>query len=187
MGTMARLFHHACISCIWRKGACEKKIVRIYLVSISGKSPFCVSAAASGQWNHSFSAVNRPISGTRMTCKQETWPARTSEVVVPPHYSLSQFGMYMHIVRSPDSAVGIATGYGLDGVRVPVGSRIFSSPRRPDRLWGRPNLLSNGGGSFPGGKAAGTWSSPLSSSYCQGQENVDVYIRSPHTPSWSSA
>jgi hypothetical protein len=37
-----------------------------------------------------------------------------------------------------DSAVGIASGYGLDnrgvGVRVPVGSRIFSSPRRPDRL-----------------------------------------------------
>jgi hypothetical protein len=30
------------------------------------------------------------------------------------------------------------TGYGLDdrgvGVRVPVGSRIFSSPRRPERL-----------------------------------------------------
>jgi hypothetical protein len=39
-------------------------------------------------------------------------------------------------------AVGIATGYRLDdlevGVRVPVGSRIFSSPRRPDRLWGPP-------------------------------------------------
>jgi hypothetical protein len=37
-----------------------------------------------------------------------------------------------------DSAVGIATGYGLDergvGVRVPVGSRIFSFPNRPDRL-----------------------------------------------------
>jgi hypothetical protein len=37
-----------------------------------------------------------------------------------------------------DSSVGIATGYGLDdregGVRVPVGSRIFSSPRRPDLL-----------------------------------------------------
>jgi hypothetical protein len=43
--------------------------------------------------------------------------------------------------RSRDSVVGIATGYGLDdrgvGVRVLVGSRIFSSPRRPD-------LLSNG-------------------------------------------
>jgi hypothetical protein len=38
--------------------------------------------------------------------------------------------------RSRDSAIGIATGYGLDdrgvGVRVPLGSRIFSSPRRPD-------------------------------------------------------
>jgi hypothetical protein len=28
--------------------------------------------------------------------------------------------------------------------RVPVGSRIFSSPRRPERLWGPPSLLSNG-------------------------------------------
>jgi hypothetical protein len=47
-----------------------------------------------------------------------------------------------------DSVGGIATGYGLDdrgvGVRVPVGSKTFSSPRRPDRLWGPPNLLSNG-------------------------------------------
>jgi hypothetical protein len=44
---------------------------------------------------------------------------------------------------SRDSVVVIATGYGLDdrgvGVRVPVESRIFSSPRRPDRLWGSPN------------------------------------------------
>jgi hypothetical protein len=43
---------------------------------------------------------------------------------------------------SRDSEVGIATGYRLDnrgvGVRVPVESRIFSSPRRPDRLWGPP-------------------------------------------------
>jgi hypothetical protein len=42
------------------------------------------------------------------------------------------------INRSPDSVVGIATSYGLrdrvDGVRVPVGSRIFSSARRPDQL-----------------------------------------------------
>jgi hypothetical protein len=41
--------------------------------------------------------------------------------------------------RSLDSVVGIATGYGLDA----VGSRIFSSPRRPDRLWGPLNLLSS--------------------------------------------
>jgi hypothetical protein len=39
----------------------------------------------------------------------------------------------------------LATGYRLDdrgiGVRIPVGSRIFSSLRRPDRLWDPPNLL----------------------------------------------
>jgi hypothetical protein len=55
--------------------------------------------------------------------------------------------------RSRDSVVGIATGYGPDdrgvGVRVPVGGQEFS-PRRPDRLWGLPNLLSNGyQGLFP--------------------------------------
>jgi hypothetical protein len=57
--------------------------------------------------------------------------------------------------ESRDSAVGIATSYGLDergvGVRVPVGARIFSSPRRPDRLWGPPNLSNGYRGLFPRG------------------------------------
>jgi hypothetical protein len=63
-------------------------------------------------------------------------------------------------IRSRGNAVGIATGYWLNdrevGVRVPVGSRIFISPYRPDRLWGPPNFLPKlHWGSFPGVKAAG--------------------------------
>jgi hypothetical protein len=44
-----------------------------------------------------------------------------------------------------DSSVGIETGYGLDGQSsIPAEVRFFSSPQRPDRLWGQPSLLSNG-------------------------------------------
>jgi hypothetical protein len=43
-------------------------------------------------------------------------------------------------VDSQDSALRIATGYGLDGrgfgVPIPVEIRFFSSPLRPDRFWG---------------------------------------------------
>jgi hypothetical protein len=64
---------------------------------------------------------------------------------------------HLHGIKEPGWLVGIATSYGLDDrglrVRVPVRSRIFSSPRRPER--GSPNLLSNGYlGSFRGGEAA---------------------------------
>jgi hypothetical protein len=51
-------------------------------------------------------------------------------------------------MESRDSIVGVKTGYELDdrgvGIPVPIGSRIFSSPHRPDRLWGLLNLLANG-------------------------------------------
>jgi hypothetical protein len=70
------------------------------------------------------------------------------------------FLLLLMIFRSYDSVVGIATVYGLDvrgvGVRVPVGPIIFSSSRRPDRLWGPPSLLSNGyRGPFAGVKRPG--------------------------------
>jgi hypothetical protein len=63
-------------------------------------------------------------------------------------FSLQYLLVLYMLHGSLDSIVGIVTSYGLDdrgaGVRVPVASRIFSSPFRPDRLWGPPNLLSNG-------------------------------------------
>jgi hypothetical protein len=48
------------------------------------------------------------------------------------------YAMYIYICRRRDSAVSIATGYELDdrgvGVRVPVDSRNFYSPCRPEPI-----------------------------------------------------
>jgi hypothetical protein len=58
--------------------------------------------------------------------------------------------LYTMYIRSRDSVVNVATSY---GVRVPVGSTNFSSPRLSNRLWGAPNLLCNGyRGLFPRGQ-----------------------------------
>jgi hypothetical protein len=47
----------------------------------------------------------------------------------------------------------LATGWTAEvGAPVPVGSRILTSPNRPDRLWGHPVSYPVGpGGSFGGG------------------------------------
>jgi hypothetical protein len=67
--------------------------------------------------------------------------------------------MYNGVRVGRDSAVGIATRYGLD-VRgsTPGRDEIFRS--RPDRPWGSPSLLYNGYRVIPGGKAAWTWRWP---------------------------
>jgi hypothetical protein len=41
--------------------------------------------------------------------------------------------------------------------------------------------------SFSGGKAAGTWSWPLTSIYRGGQECVELFLHSPNMPSWRGA
>jgi hypothetical protein len=67
---------------------------------------------------------------------------QTPLISVPPLISCNVMSCY---ICSRHSAVGIATGYGLDdrgvGVWIPIGSRIFFSPQGLDRLWGPPSLL----------------------------------------------
>jgi hypothetical protein len=90
------------------------------------------------------------------------------------------------------AGVGIATGYGLDEggirVRVPVGSRIFSSPRRPDRLRGQPNLLSNGyRGLFPPGVKRQGREADHSPPRSAEVKKMWINTPTPHTPSWRTA
>jgi hypothetical protein len=88
--------------------------------------------------------------------------SRDGSVDVPPGWTAgfdSRQGQE-NFLYSRDSPVGVATGYGLDDrgveIRVPVETRIFSPPNRPDWLWGPPTSYVMGtGGSFLGGKAAG--------------------------------
>jgi hypothetical protein len=59
-------------------------------------------------------------------------------IVIPPIIILCNF---MNLSPSRETVSYAATAYGLDDqgvrVRVPVGSRIFSSPRRRDRFWAK--------------------------------------------------
>jgi hypothetical protein len=78
---------------------------------------------------------------------------------------------------------------GWSGIRIPVGAGNFSLHHRVQTGSGvRPaSHLMDIRGSFPGGKAAGAWSWPLTSIYCRGQEWVDLYLHFPNTPSWRVA
>jgi hypothetical protein len=70
-------------------------------------------------------------------------------------------------------SVSIAKSYGLDcrGSIPGSGKTFFSTPQRPCRFWGPPNLLPNGCRRlFSQGKAAGAWNWPLSPS-CAEVEN----------------
>jgi hypothetical protein len=85
--------------------------------------------------------------------------------IMASEFTTDSFAEYPYVVVSQDSVVGIVIGYWLeDGgfrVRAPVGSRIFSSARRPDRLLGSPSLLQMCTGALsPGVKRQGCEANP---------------------------
>jgi hypothetical protein len=61
------------------------------------------------------------------------------------------------VIMGPDSSVGIASRYGLDGPGIESrwGGEIFRT--HPDRSWGPPSLVYEGYRDCPGGKTAGAW------------------------------
>jgi hypothetical protein len=73
--------------------------------------------------------------------------ATTSKGLLPLFYYYVLYGCNILSRQLAHSVVGIVTRYGLEdlevGVPVAEGSRTFCSPRRRDRPWGSPNLLSN--------------------------------------------
>jgi hypothetical protein len=63
-------------------------------------------------------------------------------------YILKYYYDFTYVILSCRVPICIANGYLLDhqvvGVRIPVGSRFFSSPYTPDRLWVPSSLVYNG-------------------------------------------
>jgi hypothetical protein len=81
-------------------------------------------------------------------CDRKFKPGLFSEILKTfTSFNSFDFHLFTQQSKKRGSALGIATGYGLDGrgaeVWVPAGSRILTYPYRPDRIWGPPNLLSN--------------------------------------------
>ena len=83
-----------------------------------------------------------------------------------------------------DSSVGIATRYGLDGPRIESRwGATFSAPVQTGP-GAHPASYTMGTGSFPGGKAAGEWRRPLTTSSAKVKEKVQLYLYSTSGPSW---
>jgi hypothetical protein len=115
--------------------------------------------------NHYWGVQAFVLKLTQPWCLEDTkWRYKIS--AANSHSSVISAGRLILVTASEISLtkfVKVSSYLGLDdrgvGVRVPVGARFFFSPRRPDRCWGPPSLLSNGyQGLFPRGKTVGAWS-----------------------------
>jgi hypothetical protein len=75
----------------------------------------------------------------KISLNRQIFSSRMFRLVTSPFLTVPAHTQFLYIsARRRDSPVGIATSYVLDdrgvGDRVPVGSRIFLPPRRPDRF-----------------------------------------------------
>ena len=78
-------------------------------------------------------------------------------IIIVPFWYTSVYEYVSILAVGRDSAVGIATRYGLDGPGIESRwGRDF-----PHRPWGLPSLLYNGYRVFPGCKAAGVLTTHL--------------------------
>jgi hypothetical protein len=90
------------------------------------------------------------------------------------------------------SVVGIVNAYGLDdrgvGVRIPVWSRILTSPHHQNRLWGLPNLLFNEYQRlFPRGESGRRVKLTTHLELVPRSRKHGSIHPLPHTPSWRNA
>jgi hypothetical protein len=94
----------------------------------------------------------------------------------------------VHVSR--DSIVGIGTGHGLDdrgiGVRVPVGSRIFSTSSRPALGSGQPPIQWVPGALCPGLKGQGHEADHTPPTIAE-VKKMWIYTSTRHTPLWRNA
>jgi hypothetical protein len=107
-----------------------------------------------------------------------TWQVGQNEFIkvwhkmLPEGHLLSDYGF---LKMSPNSFVGTTTGYGLDdkmiGVQFPAGTGNFSLRHHVQTCSGthRTSYPTATGGSFPGDKAAESWSWQLTSTQFRGQ------------------
>jgi hypothetical protein len=105
---------------------------------------------SSNEHVHGYWSVTMGLQQSHRFLWSHSAPCVTSSVQPVIRLISLTYSSHIESQRALDSSVGIAAGHGLDdralGVRVPVGSRIFTSPYRPHRFWGPwvPWVLSPG-------------------------------------------